>query len=303
VAGPGFARDALVYGAGVLDVAPTVLAWFGLPFGDDMEGRVLMETFAEPPAVARIPSWETSSQPPFECPGKPRGGSSPGEALERETVWNLAQSCLDAARYLEAIPLLQKLFQAFPERAEVAHALFQCQMNLGLLAEAEQTLELLLEALPPGVLPLLSRAELSVARGEIQPARALVEQLRQLNPTQPHALRRLGLLLLRLREWRSLADLARRAIEIDDTDPVAWLGLAEAELRLGKPAEAEQAATRAIRLKYFLPHAHFVRARALVAQSKWTEARAAMQTMLHLQPANRSAAAYARKITLKPRPD
>ena len=43
---------ALVFGAGVLDVAPTVLTWFSLPIGDDMEGRVLIESFATAPQGA-----------------------------------------------------------------------------------------------------------------------------------------------------------------------------------------------------------------------------------------------------------
>ncbi|NBX31081.1 phosphodiesterase, partial [bacterium] len=45
-AGPGFKRDELVYGGRLLDVAPTVLHWFGLPVGSDMEGRVIEEVFA-----------------------------------------------------------------------------------------------------------------------------------------------------------------------------------------------------------------------------------------------------------------
>ena len=47
-----------MFGATVLDVAPTVLTWFGLPFGDDMEGRVLLESFGAAPEVTRVPSWE-----------------------------------------------------------------------------------------------------------------------------------------------------------------------------------------------------------------------------------------------------
>ena len=56
--GPGWASDALVVGATVLDVAPTVLTWFGLPIGDDMEGRVLVEGFAKEPQVTRVATWE-----------------------------------------------------------------------------------------------------------------------------------------------------------------------------------------------------------------------------------------------------
>ena len=297
--GPGLARDALVFGAGVLDVTPTILAWFGLSIGDDMEGRVLIESCVTPPEIRRLDTWEAVKES-TSVPGRAITAAAEthpaATALERQADWHLAQSCLDAARYIEALPVLERLFRAFPERADLAHALFQCQLALRRLPEAEQTLEVLLEALPGGVLSLLPRAELCAAKGDIPQARSLVEQARQLNPTHPDSLRRLGLLLLRLREWNLLAELARRALELDPNDPIAWLGLAEAQLRKRQPAEAEEAAVRAIELKYFLPQAHFVLARALIARSKWQQASEAMQTLLKLQPGNRSAAAYFKRV-------
>ena len=57
-AGPGFARDTLVYGSRLLDIAPTILHWFGLPVGADMEGRVLTEVFSDRRAVETVPTWE-----------------------------------------------------------------------------------------------------------------------------------------------------------------------------------------------------------------------------------------------------
>ncbi len=292
--GPRFASDALVFGAGVLDVTPTVLSWFGLPIGDDMEGRVLVESFAQSSELSRVPTWETPSPQPPPPHREPAQG--PALALQREADWYLALSCLDAARYEDALPLLESLFRAFPERADIAHALFQCQLVLRRFPEAEQTLQVLLEAVPAGLLSLLPRAELAAAKGDFREARFLAEQAAQLKPTHPDSLRRLGLLLLRLREWTALADLAQRVIEWDETDPIAWLGLAEARLRKGQAAEAEEAAARAIGLNYFLPQAHFVLARARIALSKWPQAKEAMQTLLRLQPGNRSAAAYYRRI-------
>jgi hypothetical protein len=297
--GPGFARDVLVHGAGVLDVAPTVLAWFGLPIGDDMEGRILIEGFATAPEVRRVGSWETAkclASTPSDAASSAPESSAVNAALKREAEWNLAQSCLDGARYAEALPVLQRSFRTFPERTELGHALFQCQLALRQIADAEQTLEVVLETLPAGILSLLPRAELCAARGDFREARRLVHQARNLNPTHPDSLRRLGLLLLRLREWNALEELAKRALELNEHEPLAWLGLAEAQLRKGRAADAEQAAVRAIGLNYFLPQAHFVLARALVAQSKWDEARQATQTLLRLQPENRTAATYFKRI-------
>ncbi|MGD0262230.1 MAG: tetratricopeptide repeat protein [Verrucomicrobiota bacterium] len=297
--GPGWAGDALVVGATVLDVAPTVLTWFGLPIGDDMEGRVLVEGFVKAPKVTRVASWEpapaVASRPAAEDSGSPDNPKA-AAILRRESDWNLAQSYLDAARYEEALPVLAGLFRGFPERSELGHALFQCQLTLRRLSEAAETLEVVLEGLPAGIWSLLPRTELCLARGDMREARSLVNKAWALHPTHPDALRRLGLLLLRLRDWDALADLAQQALKLDDNDALAWLGLAEAQLRKRLAAEAEEAALRAIGLNYYLSDAHFVLARALLAQGKWPQARDTLQTLLQLQPNNRAAAAYAKRM-------
>jgi predicted AlkP superfamily phosphohydrolase/phosphomutase/tetratricopeptide (TPR) repeat protein len=47
--GPHVKQDERIYGATLLDVAPTILALFGLPVGEDMDGRVLVQAFESPP--------------------------------------------------------------------------------------------------------------------------------------------------------------------------------------------------------------------------------------------------------------
>jgi hypothetical protein len=61
VSGEGFCKDELVFGARLLDITPTILHHFGLPVGQDMEGRVLEDVFTEKRDVESIPSWESSS--------------------------------------------------------------------------------------------------------------------------------------------------------------------------------------------------------------------------------------------------
>jgi hypothetical protein len=298
--GPGFAGESAVVGATVLDVAPTILSYFGLPIGDDMEGRVLVEGFTQAPEVTRVASWEPTAAvaPPTAEEVSGVDSSPAAAALRRESDWNLARSFLEAGRHSEALPVLEGLFWSFPERAEMAQTLFHCQLTLEKLPEAAETLEVLLERLPPGIWSLLPRAELCVARKEVREARSLVNQAWTLRPAHPDAMRRLGLLLLRLREWSTLADLAGQALKQDENEPLAWAGLAEARLRQRQAAEAEEAALRAIRLNYYLPEAHFVLARALISQGKWEQGREALQTLHRLQPANRAAALYARRAGL-----
>jgi predicted AlkP superfamily phosphohydrolase/phosphomutase/Flp pilus assembly protein TadD len=305
-AGDGFSPDTLLHGASVVDVAPTVLTWFGMPIGDDMEGRVLIESFSAEPAIERVPCWESrigmADQLDKKVAASIRGNSLEA-SVRRESDWNFAHSCLEADRNEQALPVLTQLFLDFPERAENGHALFQCQIALGRLCEAEATLEVVLETLPAGVMSLLPRAELAWAKHDFRHARALVEEAQQLHPTHPDVLRRIGMLLLRLREWDKLAELAKRALLLDENDAIAWLGLAEALLRKGEAPKAAEAAQRAIALKYFLSDAHYVLARALLAQGLWPEARDAMQTLLKLQPSHRTAPAYLKRMQQEGKPE
>jgi Flp pilus assembly protein TadD len=301
--GPNLVHDALLHGASVLDVAPTILTCFGLPIGDDMEGRVLIEAFRATPDITRVDSWDSplgiqpqhNEENPLPSPDNPAATT-----LRREADWLFVQSAMEAGRFPEVLPVVDRLFREFPERAEVGYALFQCQLALNKLSDASDTLEVVLESIPPGVASLLPRAELAMAQRDFNQAHTLVAELNRLNPTHPLALRRLGLLLLRLREWEALEQTAKRALGLDGHDPIAWLGLAMAQLRTGQSKEAEESATRAIGLKYFLPDAHFILARALVAQGRWLEAHDAMQALLKIQPGNRTAATYLKRIPKTP---
>ena len=57
--GPGIKKDERIYGASLIDITPTILATMGMPIGEDMDGRPLLEVFEDPPEVETIPSWET----------------------------------------------------------------------------------------------------------------------------------------------------------------------------------------------------------------------------------------------------
>src|SRR5262249_18591754 len=57
--GPALRRDEQLYGASLLDICPTVLTLVGLPPGKDMDGKVLVTAFKEPPPINPIESWDT----------------------------------------------------------------------------------------------------------------------------------------------------------------------------------------------------------------------------------------------------
>lgn len=154
ISGPDIKKDEL-HGASVLDVAPTVLTLYGLPVGEDMDGKVLSQAFVQTPEVAFIPSWE-------DIPGA--DGCHPPhmrldplashEALEqmialgyierpdenreiavdktiRELRYNLGEAYQDDDRHIEAREIFTELRAADADEQRFAVRLFVSCQALG----------------------------------------------------------------------------------------------------------------------------------------------------------------------------
>lgn len=134
--GKGIKAGEVVQGASVLDLTPTVLACFGLPTGEDMDGKPLVTIFDQPPSIETVPSWD-------EIDGPNPDGMHPPDALldsvqsaeamkqlvelgyieeinddtsvaVRETVreldYNLAQAYMDGGKLADATVLLESIW-------------------------------------------------------------------------------------------------------------------------------------------------------------------------------------------------
>ena len=188
---------------------PSVTTWKAVCWSSALKTRLrfhMCRAGNQPAILIRLQPRDNRS-----CPRIPL--RRPGSSARRDR--NLAQSFLEAGRPEEAFPMLNKLFLSFPERTELALALFQCQLALKKIQEAADTLEILLEGLSGKIWPLLLQAELSLAQGRSDVARALACEARELKPQSPDALRSLGMLWLRLRDWTALELLARQALKLD----------------------------------------------------------------------------------------
>lgn len=137
--GPGLRKDDRLYGASVLDICPTILHLFGLPVGQDMDGKVLLDLYEdEPAAVERVASWDEipgdhGMHPPdrqisandskaaldqlvalgyIDAPDEDRAAAVRNTV--RELDYNLALAYLDGGLYREAIALLERLHADWP---------------------------------------------------------------------------------------------------------------------------------------------------------------------------------------------
>ncbi|MGB1059475.1 MAG: acyl-CoA dehydrogenase family protein, partial [Ketobacter sp.] len=118
--GPNIRAGHSIQGANLLDIAPTVLTCYGLPTGEDMDGRVLADIFTECPPLETIESWELVEGETGEHPegftisaeesqealeqlvalgyiDRPEDDSNAAIAnCERELEYNLARAYMDA---------------------------------------------------------------------------------------------------------------------------------------------------------------------------------------------------------------
>ena len=159
IAGPDIRKDELLHGASVLDVTPTILTLFGLPTGEDMDGKVLTGAFEEAPPEHSIPSWEDVPAAEGKSDGRhpphtqldpvsaheameqmialgyiERPDANAGKAVERtvrELRYNLGGAYQDDGRYLEAHEIFESLYAADPDEQRYAVHLFVCCQALG----------------------------------------------------------------------------------------------------------------------------------------------------------------------------
>lgn len=175
--GPGFKRDALVFGATLLDITPTILRLYDLPVGEDMDGKPLVQALADPQPRAlhgeqtaawpTIPSWEEVQGDDGRHPEDVR--IDPVDAREslqqlvdlgyiedvgedkkqvaettiKELRYNLARDLADSGKLDEALAIHAELWEANPQESRFGLHLFNGQLRQGDTAAAQETLALL----------------------------------------------------------------------------------------------------------------------------------------------------------------
>jgi len=303
--GPGFKQQDSIYGARLLDVTPTILHYFGLPIGADMEGRVLEEAFAQRSRPESIPTWESPGGIQRERTNLKSAESKalldqfvalgyidevsedPAQAIaetERENRWNLARACIYGGRFAEALPMLEAICHAAPGRTDYAQVLANCQLQLGLLDEAAATIAKAQETFGRTEQAQLIEASIAMQRGDYSEALRLLEILREKDPEELQLQQLLSQSYLYLRRWEEAESAARKVLSIDPQNPQAFLTLARLQLHQQKSAEAIESALEAIGYQYGNPQGHFLLGAALVQSGEWAKAERPLINAIQLAP-------------------
>ncbi len=269
ISGAHIKQDERIYGATLLDVTPTILTLFGLPVGADMDGRVLVQAFEEPPEINRIPSWEQEAgdcgmHPEdlrvdpvaaqavlqrfvalgyVEAPGEDQAKAA--EMAVREQHYNLARAFIDGRRYRDALPLLQELVKKWPDDVRFSQYLAQCYLAMRRRAEAKAILEQLISNPPRPAAkdePEVPKSE-SEARGEMP---------------KPHPWADLLMGIIQFEEGNMDGALASllQAERSDPRLPDLHLRIGDVYLRQKRVDDAERAFQRALEIDGDSPAAH-----------------------------------------------
>ena len=286
-------QDERIYGATLLDVTPTLLTLFGLPVGEDMDGRVLVQAFEEPPQIGRIPSWENEAgecgmhradlrmdpaaaqavlqrfvalgyiQPPSENQAKAV------EIAVREQQYNLARAYLDARRFADARPIFEELVGKWPDEVRFQQHLAQCYLSLRNRAEAKAVLERLI-AYKPKPPAKKTNAE----AGEAAPAEGVPDTNdEKVVPTRrPWADLLMGIIHFEEGNMDAALVSLLQAEQADPRQPDLHLRIGETYLRLKRIADAERAFQKALEIDGDSPAAHLGLATVRLRQRRNEEA-------------------------------
>ena len=309
MAGPGIRRDERIYGASLIDVAPTILTLFDLPVGADMDGRPLLEAFETLPEVKTIPSWE-------EMPGTSgmHGGAptmdpaqanelmqqfaalgyieDPGadkekaaESADIEAKYNVARTLLWKDRADQALPLLEEIVRRRPWEDRFLMQLAPCYFQAGYLAQAERVLFAIADGGEPDTAATkLLWARIKLARGDLGGALHALLAAEAMNPRVPGVYVQIGDTYARLLQWQNAKSAYEKAVTLDSDNARAYLGLSTVYRRLGDNQETVDHALRAVSLLHRLPLAHFNLGVALARSGETPRARLAFETALRFQP-------------------
>lgn len=295
MAGPAFKRDALIHGANLLDITPTILTLYGLPVGEDMDGKPLLDAFGRPPRIETIPSWDRvagddarlaaeQQYDPIaakeamdqlvalgyvEAPG-PDGEKAVGNTV-RELRYNLARAYMDGGFHARGETVLAELYAAHPDQYRFGVHLAICYRAAGKVAE--------LRALVEG----MTRDRRAAAARAGEELQEFVDQTRARQATERQLTAEGEIDPQRLSEEEARRyDELRATARFDTSDLdylMGWVLMAE-----GEPGQALERLERAGQAQPRRPGLHVQIGEALLALRQWTRAEQAFRRALAIDP-------------------
>jgi len=311
MAGPGIEKDRLLHGLNLLDVTPTLLALFGLPIGQDMDGRPILEAFCEPPPIETIPSWDevqgdAGLHPPdvqlkpvesqeairqlvalgyIEPP--PDDRQQAVDNTVRELRYNLARSYMDDGQHAAAAEILEELYERWSNEHRFGVQLAACYQALERIADLRSVVEDLAtrrrtdaEAARQELREFANQLRARQADAGAESDRSLTDSERMRIRTirsraryNPRAIDYLwGCVALAECDYERALGHLEQAEQIDAERPALLLQIGEAYVRLRQADRAEQCFERAAAIDPDNPQAHLGLCRVQMLRQQYAAA-------------------------------
>ena len=309
IKGPGIKKDERIYGASLIDIGPTILSLYGLPIGEDMDGRPLVEIFEEPPEIETIPSWDDVEGDHGMHDGEESMGDMDSEELlkqfvalgyiedqgddktkqfksaEMEGKYNLAGCLMWQERYKEAQLLLEELLFLAPWETRFIILLSDCYFRAGYFKQAEELIQQSFVLEKTGVNKIIViYAKLKIALGEPEKGIPYLLSVLKREPRSPKISVQVGDAFAGQRKWKNAETAYLRALEKHPDMARAYEGISTVYLRTGRNQEAMDAALNAVGLLHRLPKSHFNLGVALARSEDFERAELAFQTAARFAP-------------------
>lgn len=287
--GPGIKKGHQIFGASLLDITPTLLTLFGLPIGQDMEGKPLLDALEETITPEYIPSWEDV---PGECGMHPKDMKEnpwqsqeslqqlvelgyiedPGEdkkaaedKARREAKYNLGRSIINSGDYEEALPLFEELYNNEPEENRFILKYLNCLLALRKHKKAREVINKALADEKKAPILRFQEGQILLAEGRISQALEVFQKLSETRPDLLNLHLQMGNTYLKMGRFNDAKAAYEKALKVDVENSRALYGIGISCLRLNDYEGAIENLLGSTELVYHNPSAHFHLGEALVA--------------------------------------
>jgi len=307
--GPGIKKDGLIFGASLLDITPTLLTLFGLPVGEDMDGKVLTNAFETPPQIETVKSWENIKGEDGSHPATIELSQQDMEAelqqlidlgyieapkdnmqvtikkTKEENNYYLSRSYINGGEYSNGIQLLEELHNDNPSVLRYSVRLAYAYQSNGQFKDARRLVNFIREDSDRESTELdMLEGNLLLAENRSQKALELFKKAEVNVGAIPRLNLRLAYGYFQLNQFEEAENALKKELKISPEESRAWHLLGLVYFRVMRYEEAVDAFMEAIGLMYYFPSSHFYLGETLMAMDKYEDAANAYNVCLKLTP-------------------
>ncbi len=310
--GPNIKKNEKIYGLSLIDIAPTILNFYDLPIGQDMDGKVALDIFKIPKEINYIKSWEKVKGDFGEIKKENESNAFTDEETMQQLIelgyvdkndekidvaikktrcdlkHNLARVHLGKKDYDAAKSILMELIE---EKKPVDTAPFYLDLvNMSLAKKEFTNAEIFLEKLkdlnsPVKYAHFFSEASILLGKGKpIKALHILETALAENRESNPEIWYKIGAINHKLCNYKIAQNAFEKAIELEPDKAKYHAATAENLIELNEFEEAIESALTSIELVKYYSRAHYALGRALEKLGDLENAKLAFETASRLTP-------------------